>query len=395
MEKDNYILDYFYCTKNCNVIKQISVYDWFNCIKEGEYSDLILKARNGELDYDTTKTEQLPCVVYNFNFNGYKNKSNIVAPTGLLYVDIDAPDFKIENVNKSDIFAYYKSFGGKGYSIVIRVDGLTEDNFNETYAYVCSKLEISNYVDLGAKKTTQFNVLSYDENLYLNTKSKIFKSINLSPLCEINKKKKAYSTQWGENGNNVRFDNRADYLENEESVIKNIEGFDFIQAKLLYKKVSKNRNNILLAYCTNLVWLNPNIYEDRLHAIMTAVNFNNFTNPVDEPQLQRIISSILKYKKEGTLRPTGVIKRKALFGKYCGLSKNEKLAVCREVSSESKEKASREKIQNILDCWDFVKLGKITQQSIYKNHNISKKTIEKYYKDYKKEIEMLNKTCKV
>jgi predicted transcriptional regulator len=128
---------------------------------------------------------------------------------------------------------------------------------------------------------------------------------------------------------------------------------------------------------------------------MTAVNFNNFTNPVDEPQLQRIISSILKYKKEGTLRPTGVIKRKALFGKYCGLSKNEKLAVCREVSSESKEKASREKIQNILDCWDFVKLGKITQQSIYKNHNISKKTIEKYYKDYKKEIEMLNKTCKV
>jgi hypothetical protein len=31
---------------------------------------------------------------------------------------------------------------------------------------------------------------------------------------------------------------------------------------------------------------------------MTAVNFNNFTNPVDEPQLQRIISSILKYKKE-------------------------------------------------------------------------------------------------
>lgn len=394
MEKDNYILDYFYCTKNCNVIKQLSVYDWFNYIKDGKHSDLILKARNGELDYDLTKTEQLPCVVYNFNFNGYKNKSNIVAPTGLLYIDIDAPDFKIENINKADIFAYYKSFGGKGYSIVIRVDGLTEDNFNETYAYVCSKLEISNYVDLGAKKTTQFNVLSYDENIYVNYKSKIFKSINLSPLCEINKKKIAYSTQWGESGYNVRFDNRADYLENEESIIKDIEGFDFIQAKLLYKKVSKNRNNILLAYCTNLLWLNPNIYEDRLHAIMTAVNFNNFTNPVDEPHLQRVISSILKYKKDGTLRPTGIIKRKALFGKYCGLSRNEKLAVCREVSSEAREKISREKIQNILDCWDFIKLGKITQQSVYKNHNISKKTIEKYYKDYKKEIEILNNTCK-
>ena len=395
MEKDNYVLDYFYCTKNCNVIKQISVYDWFDYIKTGVFSENILKARSGELDYDKVKTELLPCIVYNFNFNGYKNKSNITTPTGLMYIDIDAPDFKIKNINKSDIFAYYKSFGGKGYSIVVRVDNLTESNFNETYAYICSELGISDYVDLGAKKTTQFNVVSYDENLYLNTNSKIFKSINITPLSEINKKKKAYSTQWGENGNTVRFDNRADYLDNEESVIKNINGFDFIQAKLLYKKVSKNRNNILLAYCTNLVWLNPNIYEDRLHSIMTAVNYNNFTNPVDELQLQRVISSILKYRKEGALQPIGVIKRKALFGKYCGLSKNEKLAVCREISSEAKEKTSKEKIQNILDCWDFEKLGKITQQSIYKNHNISKKTVEKYYKEYKKDIENLNNTWKL
>ena len=117
---------------------------------------------------------------YNFNFNGYKNKSNITTPTGLMYIDIDAPDFKIKNINKSDIFAYYKSFGGKGYSIVVRVDNLTESNFNETYAYICSKLNISDYVDLGAKKTTQFNVVSYDEGMHLNTNSKIFKSIKTS-----------------------------------------------------------------------------------------------------------------------------------------------------------------------------------------------------------------------
>ena len=53
------------------------------------------------------------------------------------------------------------------------------------------------------------------------------------------------------------------------------------------------------------------------------------------------------------------------------------------------------KIQNILDCWDFEKLGKITQQSIYKNHNVSKKTVEKYYKEYKKEIENLNNIWKL
>ena len=394
MELQDYKLDFFNCTKNCNVIKQISVYEWFEFIKRGDFSIEILSARNGNTNYDEVKTSKVPCVTYNFTFSKYKNTENISKPTGLLYIDIDAPDFKIENIDKKLVFAFYKSFGGKGYSIIVKVDNLSKNNFEETYAYICGQLGISDYVDLGAKKTTQFNVVSFDKELYLNKDSKIFKSINITTLSETNKKRKAYSTQWGVNGNYVRFDNRDDYLQNKEGFIKNIEGFDFIQAKLLYKKVSKNRNNILLAYCTNIVYLNPNIYEDRLHSILSAVNFNNFTNPVDEAQLQRIMHSVLKYEKEGVLYPCGVIKRKALFGENCNMTKNEKLAICREISAESKEKNSKEKMKSILESWDFTKFKKITQKSIYENNPISKKTVEKYYSEFKKEIEFLNNTCK-
>jgi hypothetical protein len=394
METQDYKLDFFNCTKNCNVIKQISVYDWFDFIKRGDFSIEILSARSGNKDYNEVKTKIVPCVTYNFTFNKYKNIENILNPTGLLYIDIDAPDFNINNIDKKLVFAFYKSFGGKGYSIIVKVDNLSQNNFDETYAYICGQLGISDYVDLGAKKTTQFNVVSFDKELYLNADSKIFKSINITPLSKTKREEKAYSTQWGVNGNSVRFDNRDDYLQNKQDFVKNLEGFDFIQAKLLYKKVSKNRNNILLAYCTNIVCLNPNIYEDRLHSILSAVNFNNFTNPVDESQLQRIIQSVLKYKKEGILYPCGVIKRKALFGENCTLSKNEKLAVCREVSAESKEKISKEKIRSILDSWDFNNINKITQKAIYENHPISKKTVEKYYREFKKEIEFLNNTCK-
>ena len=395
MENNNYLLDYFHCTKNCHVVKQISVTDWFNLIKSGVYSNDIVKARNGESNYDEVKTNVLPCVVYNFNFKKYKTSKNIDRATGLMYIDIDAPDFQIENVDKNKVFAYYKSFGGNGYSIIVRVDGLSEDNFEDTYFYVCSDLGILDYIDLGAKKTTQFNVVSYDTELYINSNSKIFKSIINTPLSKTREEKRAYSRQGGVNSSNVRFDNKEDYLKNKQSVFKDLNGFDFIEAKLLYKKVEKNRNNILLSYCTNLVWLNPNIFKDRLFSIMMAVNHHNFVNPVDSEQVQRIINSVLKYKNDGTLQPLKVKKRKIVFGSNCGLTKNEKLALCREVSSESRAKRTHEKFRSILDNWDFKLMGKISQNSIIKNNSISKKTVEKYYKHYKKEIEILNNTCKL
>ena len=55
-----------------------TVYRTVSAINEKYCHHDLIKAKIGigfELDYDKVKTELLPCIVYNFNFNGYKNKS--------------------------------------------------------------------------------------------------------------------------------------------------------------------------------------------------------------------------------------------------------------------------------------------------------------------------------
>jgi len=388
-EKDNFFVNTYRNTKSPTVLNTISIYEWFEKIKSSEYCDLITSAREDENIYDITKLTKIPCITVNYLFDKYKENKNIIEGTGLMYIDIDAPDFDVTMLELSSVFALYKSFGGKGYSIIVKVDGLTDSNFKETYSYICYELGISEYVDNSAIKMTQFNVLSYDKDILVNPLSKIFKSINTTPQSELRRReKKAYSTEGGVFDGNIRFNNKNDYLKDDTTYVINTDGMLFIECKPLFKRVDTNRNNILLAYCTNLVILNPHISFKRAESIMSSINSHNFNNPVDKDWIKRIVISVFKYKEQGTLEPIfSKKKRIGLFGKECGLDKLEILSIMRGVMSEKRKKESIQKLYQILENWDYSFFGNVSQKKIYTNFPISKKTVEKYYKIVK---ELLN-----
>lgn len=388
-EKDNFFVNTYKNTKSPNVIDEISIYDWFDLIKSSEFSELILSAREDESIYDIVKLTKIPCITVNYLFDRYKENKNIIQGTGLMYIDIDAPDFNKSVLNLDYIFALYKSFGGKGYSIIVKVDGLTDLNFKETYSNICFQLGVQDYVDNSAIKMTQFNVLSYDNEIFINPHSKIFRSINTTPQSELRRReKKAYSTEGGVFDGNIRFNNKNDYLTDNTTYVINTEGMLFIECKPLFKRVDTNRNNILLAYCTNLVVLNPHISFKRAESILSSINSHNFNNPVDKDWIKRIVISVFKYKEQGTLQPIfSKKKRIGLFGKECGLGKLEILGIMRDVMSEKRKKESVEKLYKIIQDWDYSYFGNISQKKIYTNFPISKKTVEKYYKTVK---ELLN-----
>jgi len=388
---DEFTITTFKNLSNCRVTGQINFSEWLLKIKNGDFAEEINLARNDDSQKDFIKVNKVPCVTINFNYNNYKNSKNCSSATGLLYIDIDAPDFDISIIDKSLVRAYYKSFGNKGYGIVVKVDGLTSDNFESTYFSICDKLGISQYVDLGAKKASQFNVMSFDTDLFDNPNSRIFSSFS-TPLLENNRReRRAYSTEWGVT--NVRFSNRQDYIKGDDEYFVDFGNIEIIEAKLLYKKVSKNRNNILLAYCTNLLFLNPQIYYDRLYKIMRAVNENNFTNPVDDNQLNRILNSVIGYHNSGELIPIPQKKKGSIIfsekvkNKY---TKEEKFAIVRKLNCENTAKKTKLKLENIIKNWDYSLHGKITQVNIVRNHPISKKTVEKYYKFFIEIIKISN-----
>lgn len=388
-----YSINTYKCVKKPTVVSTLSIDNWFDQIKQSDYSEQIIKARHGQLDYEATK-KSLPCVTYNFLFNGYKTDANASSSTGLMYIDIDHPSFDISTIDPKKVYSYYKSFGGSGYAIIVKVLDLTLENFKASYLNITNDLGITDYIDIQAIKPSQFNVLSYDKDIFINTDSFIYASAATPPIV-YREREKAYTVDGRAEFKQLRFDNLNE-INIEDDYIVNWEGYLYIKCFLPIKKVKNNRNNFLLSYCNNLVYLNPNITLKKTIQILRAVNLKACEKPVDEKHLLRVANSIHKYNQAGTLNPIYFNKlRKIVFSSSCKLTRDEKLEICRVELAEKRTQGSKDKIYDIIEGWDFKRLGSITQRKVYRHNPISKKTVEKYWNDFKTTIELINQRHKL
>ncbi len=120
------------------------------------------------------KTNNIPTYRFNFKFEGKATNETIIEPTGLIYIDVD--DSTTIDLTNPYIYACWKSLSETGLGILVKVDGLSLNNFKDTYHGIGNMLGIP--MDLGACKATQQNVLTYDANLYHNNESFTFQAIN-------------------------------------------------------------------------------------------------------------------------------------------------------------------------------------------------------------------------
>ena len=389
-----FTLNTYKCVKKPKIFSNLDSEEWFNLIKHSPYSEKITQARNGELDYDSIK-ESIPCVTYNFLFNQYKTDANIINGTGLMYIDIDDPRFNISTIDKQKVHSYYRSFGGNGYAIIVQVSGLTLNDYRATYNYITNDLGVFEYADKGAVKASQYNVLSYDSNIYYNKDSFVYSPIKAPQSSVIERGEKAYTIDGGaKEFVQLRFDN-LDEVDIEGEYTVNWDGIQYIKCFIPMKKIEKNRNAFLLSYCNNLVYLNPNISESTTIDVMRSVNKVACAVPVSEAQLLRVIKSIHKYKHDGSLKPIYFKKlRKIVFNKASKLTREEKLMICVAENAKRKSFNTQKKMYSIIEMWDFEIYGNISQRKMYDNFSISKKTVEKYWKQFKPFIEEVNTTVK-
>jgi hypothetical protein len=373
------------------VQKTITLVDWLNKIKTSEFSTQITEARKytkGDVFYDETKAS-LPCVTYNFLYNKYKKDINIIGSTGIIYIDVDEPSFCISYLNKEKAYAYYKSFGGKGYSILVLADGITKKNFKHNYQKICEELGIANYVDLSARKASQFNIISYDENIFINDTPFIFDAIEVAtPTSVIKKEQNIYTSEGGK----IRFNNLDEVELDGNDYTVYWDGIEYVNCFIpMKKREAGNRNSFLLSYANNLIWLNPNLSKENLGTILLKVNSVACNPPVPENKIATVVESIFKYKESGSLEPISFWKkRKFVFDPNKQLTKKEKWEIMIAEMSDKKMNDSQQKLYVILEGWDVDRDGKITQRGVYNNHPISKKTVEKYWPLFKEYVADLN-----
>lgn len=120
--------------------------------------------------------ESIRTVCYNATFNGYKNENNLIAPTNLMFLDIDGFKSKDETLKyKEMITSRYDwivscnlSLSRIGLHIIILVDKITDiEDFNNKYDFI-NTVYFYSKLDSNAKSVTRHTIISSDINIYIN-----------------------------------------------------------------------------------------------------------------------------------------------------------------------------------------------------------------------------------
>lgn len=159
---------------------------FFDGIKNGEWQIDVMAYRQNPTQENKQKLE---CVTASGVFEERK-KSKIIEHSGLICIDIDAKD-QISEIDiealKTDAYVnvIHKSVGGEGLAVYFKVDKSKHDDaFLGLEKYLFDKYLL--VTDKSCKDVSRLRFVSFDPDLFLNEKAKIFKKY--LPKTEVKKK---------------------------------------------------------------------------------------------------------------------------------------------------------------------------------------------------------------
>jgi hypothetical protein len=372
-----------------------------------EHIELVQNARTLERDskeYKIIKINKLPAVTINFNFSGKIKGENLVESTGYLYIDVDNMTEQDLEINTAYICAYWRSLSDTGLTLVVKVDGLTSDNFKIATQDIAKLLDIP--FDKRAVSIDRLTVLSYDPNAYYNDNVEVFPVGEMIPVeiaqdsTTVDTEKSTHyntinynSIGYDCNGYNLRFNNLDELLQTYDIVYDEYGFYDlgrdtklnYAQAFVPFKKVSKgNRENILKSLTYQLVALNKDVDKKILLKYLYSVNSGKMNPPLDNNEVMETFEKV--YRQLNGIEPIINAERRFIYDKEKKLSPTDKRKLnLKKINQDRKDKTISE-ILNIMQGWDYSLNGKITIKKLCEATGKNRKTIQTYYKGLKTEI---------
>nr|WP_314834550.1 hypothetical protein [uncultured Flavobacterium sp.] len=405
-KKTEFRVNTFLGIKKSKVQDLIPVEEILRTIKNGDsHLSLIEKARKigkGNDGYVYIKTYKLPTCRFNFQYRDKAVNKNIICSTGLIYIDVDGAD----TVPDSEyVFAKWKSLSNTGFGILVKVENLTQTNFEETYNQLSEVIGIKS--DPGARSPNQQNVLSYDSNLYYNPNSITYTCIEKEEIKKVSysniiKEKERISSNdtFFKNEDNASYrDNNIDeYFKGEFADVPFLvfpdEKTKICQPFPAFKTIEEGQRNWrMLSYLSMHAILNLNC--DKEYLLLKSYDMNYWMRPMlPKHEVSSIITNVLKKRKEGSLEMYFNKEKRILFNPKFKFSREEKRQITgREMGNIRSDKTSQ-LIYDTIESWDFEANGKITGEKVAELSKKSLTTIKRYwskFKDYVKDLNTSNK----
>lgn len=302
-------------------------------LKQVEYARTL---ERGSGEYKTIKINKLPAITINFNFSGgYITGKNVAESTGYLYIDVDNLTEQDLEINTAYICAYWRSLSNTGLTLVVKVDGLTPDNFKTATQEIAKLLDIP--FDKRAVSIDRLTVLSYDLNAYYNDNVEVFPVAEMIPTQSVElvqdsltvdtEKSTQYNTiiktisiGYDYIGYKLRFNNLDELLKHYDIVFDENGLYDFgkdnkLEYSLIYvpfrKIIEGERENILKSIAYQLIALNKTADKDLILKYLYAINYGKMSPPLENSEIETTVAKI--YQNLNDVEPIPNAKRRFIY----------------------------------------------------------------------------------
>lgn len=371
-----------------------------NHVKLVEYARSL---ERGSYKYQNIKKYKLPAISLNFSFSyGYLKGDNVSTPTGYLYIDIDSQTEQDLEINTTYICAYWRSLSNTGLTLVVKVDGLTPDNFKIATQEIAKVLDLP--FDKRAVSIDRLTVLSYDPNAYYNDNVEVFLVVDLLShqssavaYCGTGTQFFRHTIIKDNSLIGIHCDGKIRYNNLDEATQGmvfeyNDQGIhDCGQNKIKYhsafmpKRVKEgNREKALSLYAKRLLYLNPELNIETFSKMIYTANMLNILTPLDNKEVRTIINKAFNIRQAPRVNKT-----KRFFFQDITLTPVEKSRRCLEVLNQEKREKTQEKknlISELFCNWDCHTDGKITPKKIMDITGLKKTMVYEYFKGNPNEI---------
>lgn len=350
---------------------------------ETEYSKQIQELRSlkyGSEEYKQYKLKIGKVLTPHGTFTK-RNIKSLTSLSGYLYFDIDNT-----TLTKQQILSKYsqyitlltRSIGGKGFSIFVKVNNLTLDNFNDCWSYL-RQVFIDLNIDLLAQGIARPQFISFDNQAYLNTEVsftfKPFRGIDLLEELEVINNKKNNNTILNDTKNIIPMSVLKNQIITRTQVneihdlfkIEDISDYIYIYIPNYIQDGKKHFYYKIYTY--QLMYLNPDITFQQVYSFLYHINKNNTGGqPMQKLQLQKTTSHIFneirntndftfleKYKKRKIIH----------FIKNNQLSMKQKQIIAAKINGRLRTNQTIEQI-NEVKFYLETKNIKVTQENVKK-----------------------------
>jgi hypothetical protein len=386
-------------SKSYTPLEECSIQEVFKSIKtEGHLTPIIHTLRlyeKGTTTYDLIKDHTIPTYRFNFLTKGNASNANLGDPTGIIYLDVDSVNSISDNPY---IYAYWKSPSKTGYAVLVKVSGLSLQNFQKAYDYVGKVIGVT--PDPCARKAIQQTCFSYDPNLYHNEVSltidlsKEIIAVEKGVIPSIHREERK---DIGRNDtffkSGIRFNNLDEYFSGE---------FKTDKYRVFKDKVSVcnpimpkdtpigKRHTLFYTYMTQVAVLNYlSIPLKYLQSLATSVN-NGLDYPMPLTEVKSIVNSVFAQMKSGKLVIFYNEDRRILFNPLFKLTRKEKMEIVNREMGILRSTKTEKEIYTAIESWDFNEYSKITIKAVSKISNKSESTVKRHWKTFKEFVSELN-----